>query len=516
LAVKFPRASGILLHPTSLPGPFGIGDLGSEAYRFVRFLKKSGQQLWQMLPLAPTGYGNSPYQTYSAFAGSPLLLSLEQLREEGLLSASDLQDIPAFPPGRVDYDAVKNFKWPLLWKAFGNFRSAAPGERRDELEAFTQRHAAWLGDYAIFMALKEEHGGAGWSQWERNIALRQPEAMAGWKRTLEQRLQFHIFLQYEFFRQWNSLKANCRRQGIRLFGDIPIFVAHDSADVWAHPELFYLDETGNPTVVAGVPPDYFSETGQLWGNPLYRWDVMAASGYAWWIQRLQATRELVDIIRLDHFRGFEAYWEVPAGDPTAVNGRWVKGPGSAFFEALHHALGDLPIVVEDLGLITAEVRALQECLGLPGMRVLQFAFGGDPRTNEHYPHNYSRDCVVYTGTHDNNTSFGWFREIEAPESAVSQQQMRAERTMALKYMGSDGAQIHWDLIRLALASVADMAVIPLQDVLGLGSKARMNRPGTAQGNWEWRYAAEMLTGELAHRLHQLTEMYGRIAVEDQR
>jgi 4-alpha-glucanotransferase len=516
LAVKFPRTSGILLHPTSLPGPFGIGDLGSEAHRFVRFLKESGQQLWQMLPLGPTGYGNSPYQTYSAFAGSPLLLSLEKLREEGLLSASELKEMPAFPPGRVDYDAVKDFKGPLLWKAFANFRSAAPGGRRDELETFAQRHRTWLDDYAFYMALKEEHSGSAWSQWERNIALRQPDAMAGWKRTLEQRIQFHIFLQYEFFRQWYGLKADCRQQGIWLFGDIPIFVAHDSADVWAHPELFYLDEAGNSTVVAGVPPDYFSETGQLWGNPLYRWDVMAASGYAWWIQRLRAARELVDIIRLDHFRGFEAYWEVPAGDPTAVNGRWVKGPGTAFFEALQHALGELPIVVEDLGLITAEVRALRECLGLPGMRVLQFAFGGDPHTNEHYPHNYSRDCVVYTGTHDNNTSLGWFREIEAPVSSVSPQQMRAERAMALKYMGSDGARLHWDLIRLALASVADMAVIPLQDVLGLGSEARMNRPGTAQGNWEWRYAADMLTDEVAHRLRQLAEIYGRMAVEDQR
>jgi 4-alpha-glucanotransferase len=286
-------------------------------------------------------------------------------------------------------------------------------------------------------------------------------------------------------------------------------VAHDSADVWAHPELFYLDEAGKPTVVAGVPPDYFSNTGQLWGNPLYRWDVMAASGYAWWIQRMQAMREMVDIIRLDHFRGFEAYWEVPAGDLTAVNGRWVKGPGTAFFEALHQALGDLPIVVEDLGLITDEVRALRQCLGLPGMRVLQFAFGGDPRTSEHYPHNYSHDCVAYTGTHDNNTSLGWFREIEAPESTVSRDQSWAERAMALKYLGSDGAQIHWDLIRLALASVADMAVVPLQDVLGLGSEARMNRPGEEEGNWRWRLRRGQLTDELARRLREATVRAGR-------
>jgi 4-alpha-glucanotransferase len=312
------------------------------------------------------------------------------------------------------------------------------------------------------------------------------------------------------------LKAACHQHGIQLFGDVPIFVAHNSADVWAHPELFHLDEAGNPAVVAGVPPDYFSRTGQLWGNPLYRWEAMAASGYAWWIQRLRTMREMVDIVRLDHFRGFEAYWEVPAADDTAINGRWVEGPGAAFFEALHEALGDLPIVAEDLGLITPEVRALRQRFGLPGMRVLQFGFGGDPRTNEHCPHNHSRDCVVYTGTHDNNTSLGWFHEVEQLENHDSLEPMRAERTAALTYMASmasDGRLIHWDMIRLALASVGKLAIIPLQDVLGLGQEARMNYPGKAEGNWQWRYTADMLTDELADRLRELTAVYGRAPVE---
>jgi 4-alpha-glucanotransferase len=511
--VECSRVSGILLHPTSLPGPFGIGDLGAGAYRFVRFLEKSCQHVWQMLPLGPTGYGNSPYQTYSAFAGNPRLLSLEQLQAEGWLSASDLADVLPFPPQRVDYDAVSAFKGRLLWKAFETFQRTAAGPQRDELAAFTQRQAEWLDDYTLFMALKETHHGAPWIEWERDIALREPAALAGWRKRLAPRSQFHGFLQYQFFRQWQALKAECQRHRIQLFGDVPIFVAHDSADVWAHPELFFLDDAGNPIVIAGVPPDYFSRTGQRWGNPLYRWEVMAASDYAWWFQRLRTMREMVDIIRLDHFRGFEAYWEVPAADDTAINGRWVEGPGAAFFERLHAVLGDLPIVAEDLGLITPEVRALRERFGFPGMRVLQFAFGGDPRTNEHCPHSYTRDCVVYTGTHDNNTSVGWLHEVEQPESPDALKPMQAERAMALKYMASDGRQIHWDMIRLALASVGDLAMIPMQDVLGLGQEARMNYPGKAKGNWEWRYTEDMLTDELAGCLRELTEMYGRVPPE---
>jgi 4-alpha-glucanotransferase len=468
-----------------------------------------------MLPLGPTGYGNSPYQTYSAFAGNPLLLSLEILLEEGWLTSGEVEARPAFPRGQVDYDRVSAWKMPRLWEAFERFVATASGERRDALAQFVERQAAWLDDYALFMALREEHQGAPWTHWERDIALREPQAMQRWRRKLEQRVQFHRFLQYQFFHQWRHLKAACQQQGIQLFGDIPIFIAHDSADVWGHPELFYLDEQGNPTVVAGVPPDYFSKTGQRWGNPLYRWDVMAQSGYAWWIQRLRTTQEMVDIIRLDHFRGFEAYWEVPAYEETAVNGRWVKGPGAAFFEALHTTLGELPIVPEDLGLITPEVRALQARFRLPGTRVLQFAFGGDPRTNEHCPHNYTRDSVVYTGTHDNNTSLGWLHEVDAPQSMEPLEVMQSERARALQYMHANGEEIHWDMIRLALGSVASLAIIPLQDVLGLGNEARMNRPGKPEGNWEWRCDATLLTDEVAQRLRELAEIYGRVPVANQ-
>jgi 4-alpha-glucanotransferase len=513
--VEWLRASGILLHPTSLPGPFGIGDLGAGAYQFVGFLQDSCQHVWQMLPLGPSGYGNSPYQTYSAFAGNHLLLSLETLQAEGLLSASDLTDAPLFPPHRVEYDAVMEFKQRILWKAFETFQCNAALSQRNDLAAFSQRQAEWLDDYTLFMALKEAHGGVAWTEWERAIARRQPVAMTAWRKKLAPRIEFHAFLQYQFFRQWQDLRAMCHQHGIQLFGDVPIFIAHNSADVWAHPELFYLDAAGNPTVVAGVPPDYFSRTGQRWGNPLYRWQAMAASGYAWWIQRLRTVREMVDLIRLDHFRGFEAYWEVPAAEGTAIKGRWVKGPGAALFEALHEALGELPIIAEDLGLITPTVRALRERFRLPGMRVLQFGFGGDPRTNEHCPHNYTRDCVVYTGTHDNNTSLGWFQEIERPENAAALDQMKAERTMALNYMAAGGSQVHWDMIRLVLSSVGNIAIIPLQDVLGLGQEARLNTPGTAQGNWEWRYTADMLTDELASRLRKLTELYGRIPSGDE-
>ena len=509
------RGSGILLHPTSLPGPFGIGDLGAGADQFVGFLQDSGQHVWQMLPLGPTGFGNSPYQTYSAFAGNPLLLSLETLQAEGLLSTHELRNAPPFPPHRVDYDAVSDFKQRLLWKAFETFQRTAAQPQCDELAAFTQQQAEWLDDYTLFMALRETHHGASWTEWPPDIARRDPVAVARWRNKLAPRVEFHAFLQYQFFRQWQSLKAECHQHGIQLFGDVPIFIAHDSADVWAHPELFYLNKAGYPTVVAGVPPDYFSRTGQRWGNPLYRWEVMAASGYAWWIQRLRTMRQMVDILRLDHFRGFEAYWEVPAADDTAINGRWVLGPGADFFEALRAALGDLPIVAEDLGLITPEVRALRERCRLPGMRVLQFGFGGDPRTNEHCPHNYTHDCVVYTGTHDNNTSLGWLHEVELDENQDGLESMHAERSAALKYMASDGREVHWDMIRLALASVGNLAIIPLQDVLGLEQEARMNFPGKPVGNWQWRYTADLLTEELAARLRELTEIYGRLPLEGQ-
>ena len=509
------RASGILLHPTSLPGPFGIGDLGAGAYQFVRFLQDSCQHVWQLLPLGPTGYGNSPYQTFSAFAGNHLLLSLETLQAEGLLSANDLTDAPPFPLHRVEYDAVSDFKQGMLWKAFETFQRTATLSQRDDLAAFSQRQAEWLDDYTLFMALKEAHGGVSWTEWERAIARREPAAMTRWRKKLAPRIEFHTFLQYQFFRQWQNLKANATTMASSSSATCPFSSRTIAPTSGRIPSCSISMLLATRLVVAGVPPDYFSRTGQRWGNPLYRWDVMRASGYAWWIQRLRTMREMVDLIRLDHFRGFEAYWEVPASEDTAINGRWVKGPGAAFFEALHEALGELPMVAEDLGLITPEVRALRKRFRLPGMRVLQFGFGGDPRTNEHCPHNYTRDCVVYTGTHDNNTSLGWLHEVEQLASGDGLEPMQAERTAALKYMASDGQEVHWDMIRLALASVGNLAIVPLQDVLGLGEEARMNYPGRPEGNWQWRYAADLLTAERAGRLRELTEIYGRVPLQGQ-
>lgn len=502
--MAFPRSSGILLHPTSLPGRFGIGDLGPEAYCFVDFLVETYQQLWQVLPLGPTGYGDSPYQCFSAFAGNPLLVSPEILIEDGLLPPSAVNSVPSFPEDNVDYGSVIEFKKSLLRKAFENFEAQASQVQEEEFNVFCQQNGFWLDDFALFMSLKDAHNGAAWTTWAPDIASRQPEAMSQWTQTLAEYIRAHKYFQWLFFSQWWALRKYANERGIRIIGDVPIFVAHDSADVWAHPELFYLDEQGKPTVVAGVPPDYFSATGQLWGNPLYRWDVMAQDGYTWWIERVRATLSMVDIIRLDHFRGFEAYWEVPGTEDTAVHGRWVKGPGAALFEAIQSALGQLPIIAEDLGVITPPVVALRERFGFPGMKILQFAFAtGVAKMDK--PYLYPRNCVVYTGTHDNDTAIGWFTGSSTPE----------ERENALKYLGTDGHEFHWDLIRLALSSVADVAIIPLQDVLGLGTEARMNYPSRASGNWRWRFRRQMLTDEIRHRLREMTEVYGRApAVED--
>jgi 4-alpha-glucanotransferase len=507
--VKFPRSSGILLHPTSLAGQLGIGDFGAEAFCFVDFLADTGQRLWQVLPLGPTGYGDSPYQCFSAFAGNPLLINLENLRQEGVLSAADLEGGPSFPNHEVDYGAVIEFRMPLLKKAFENFKTKASAEDRNEFEAFCQKNASWLEDYALFMAVKEAHGGAVWNHWEPAIAARQPAAISQWSEKLGDEIQSRKYWQHQFFKQWSALKQYCHRQGVRVMGDIPIFVAHDSADVWAHPELFELDTQGNPTVVAGVPPDYFSANGQLWGNPLYRWNRLARTGYAWWIERFRATLAMVDIVRLDHFRGFEAYWEVPATETTAINGRWVKGPGAKFFQAIQEALGELPIVAENLGMITPEVERLREQFGFPGMMVLQFAFATDLQASDFLPHNYPRTCVVYTGTHDNDTTVGWWTSAGVDDSTRSQEEVRKEREFALKYLASDGREINWAFIRSILASVADIAIIPLQDILGLGSEARMNLPARPDGNWRWRYVPEMLTDEIRERLRTLTRIYGR-------
>jgi 4-alpha-glucanotransferase len=505
--VSFPRASGILLHPTSLPGSFGIGDLGDEAYAFIDFLAASAQRLWQVLPLGPTGYGDSPYQCFSAFAGNTLLVSPRRLIQIGLLSAEDLGSAPRFRPGRVDFGQVITFKQALLEKAYASYKRDDAG-LNGEFNSFCSEAAWWLEDYAMFRALKDAHGGVAWTEWEPRFASREAAAMAAARETLRDRIEAEKFFQFLFSKQWSELKAYCRNRGISIVGDAPIFVALDSADVWTHPELFKLDGERRPIVVAGVPPDYFSKTGQLWGNPIYDWEAMRATGFRWWINRLRATLQTVDLLRIDHFRGFAACWEVPGRDETAERGQWVQVPGRELFTVLGNTLGELAIIAEDLGVITPDVEALRDDFGFPGMRVLQFAFRGDSKTID-LPHNYIRNCVVYTGTHDNDTTVGWLRSKPGRGSTRDASQIESERAYCLRYLNSDGSQIHWDLIRAAWASVANTAVAPLQDVLGLDSRARMNLPASQRGNWQWRFRAGALTRKLSDRLGELTELYGR-------
>jgi 4-alpha-glucanotransferase len=511
--MSFTRASGILLHPTSLPGPTGIGDLGQAAYAFADFLEETGQSLWQVLPLGPTGYGDSPYQCFSAFAGNPILVSLDTLKADGWLSDKDFADAPKFSADHVDYGPVIEFKTKLLTQAHTNFIERASEEDKAEYLKFTEQTAWWLDDYAVYRAIKDEHGGQEWTKWEPYLRDREDKAMHFFRENHALAISRHKFWQYLFFKQWLAVAHYANGIGIKNIGDAPIFVAHDSADVWANRELFSLDDEGLPTEVAGVPPDYFSETGQLWGNPLYRWDVMAQDGYAWWLKRIRATLAMVDLVRLDHFRGFEKYWAVPAGETTAVNGQWKPGPGADLFKAIQKAFADadgpLPIIAEDLGLITPEVEKLRDEFDLPGMRILQFAFGTDPQADEFKPYNFKPNTVVYTGTHDNDTTVGWFTSQDAGASTRSQEEVNEEREFVLKYLGSDGKEVHWDFIRLAESSVANTAIIPLQDVLGLGSEARMNTPARESGNWGWRYRAEQLTPEVRARLAELTEIYGR-------
>lgn len=508
-----PRSSGLLLHPTSLPGRFGIGELGEEARSFADFLQGAGQGLWQVLPLGPTGYGDSPYQCFSAFAGNPLLVSLERLARDGWLTHGDLKKAPDFPADRVDYGAVIDFKRPLLARAFDRFDKKAPASERDAFQAFREAQADWLEDFALFMALKSARGGASWHTWDEGLVTRQPDALARAREEHGREVRAIEFVQYLFFQQWGEIRGYCHDRGIRIVGDLPIFVAHDSADVWAHPELFYLAADGSPAFVAGVPPDYFSATGQLWGNPLYRWDVLAKTGYQWWIDRFRATLSMVDVVRLDHFRGFEAYWEVPGKATTAVDGRWVKGPGEEFFEALQGALGPLPIIAENLGVITPEVEALRERFAWPGMAILQFAFGSDDAADSFKPHNYPRNRAVYTGTHDNDTILGWWN-AGVGDTTRSQADVDAEKAFCKRYLATDGREIHWDFIRAVLMSVAETAVVPLQDVLGVGAEGRMNLPGRAAGNWIWRYRADALTDALRDRLDDLARMYGRAPLGD--
>jgi 4-alpha-glucanotransferase len=506
--VSFPRSSGILLHPTSLPGRFGVGDLGDEAYRFVDFLSASNQSLWQVLPLGPTGYGDSPYQCFSAFAGNTLLISPERLVHDGLLSAEDLALAPAFDEEKVDFGNVINFKNALFKKAFERFRQMTNASLREDFEQFSQRASSWLDDYALYRALKDAQGGKAWNEWETQLARREKAALAQAREHLREEVEAQKFYQFLFFKQWAALKAYCREHQVKLVGDIPIFVARDSADVWMNPDQFKLDEAGNPLVVAGVPPDYFSTTGQLWGNPIYNWDRMLADGFRWWIERVRATLEIFDIVRIDHFRGFAASWEIPGKDKTAEHGRWVNVPGRELFTAIKQALGDLPIIAEDLGVITPDVEALRDDFGLPGMRILQFAFGGDTK-NKDLPHNYVHNSVVYTGTHDNDTTVGWFTSVVGAGSTRNMEQIERERNFSLDYLNSDGHEIHWDFIRAVLASVSDTAIIPLQDLLGLDTEARINLPNSTTGNWAWRYKTDALAFEVRERLKRLTQIYGR-------
>ena len=508
--MKFPRSSGILLHFTSLPGRFGIGDFGPCAFEFADFLADSGQKLWQVLPINPTGYGDSPYQCFSAFAGNPLLISLERLADQGLLQGADLANVPAFPDSSVDYGSVITYKMPILRLAAQVFFADASRSDRAAFERFCERSSSWLDDYALFMAVKDAHHGIIFTSWDPDIRRRDPNALRDWSGKLAPEIQAYKYWQFEFFRQWDQIKTYCQERAIRFMGDIPIYVAHDSADVWAHPDLFYLDEHGSPTVVSGVPPDYFSATGQLWGNPIYRWDVLAANGYKWWIERFRASLALFDMVRLDHFRGFESYWEVPGRETTAINGRWVKGPGENFLSALQNAFGGLPIVAENLGVITPPVEKLRHQFGLPGMSLLQFAFGTDPQGPSFRPHNYSRDLVAYTGGHDNDTTVGWWNSSAGADSTRTSEDVRKEHDFARAYLNfHDDAEINWVMIRAVLASVADIAIVPLQDVLGLGTEARMNLPGRVSGNWKWRYRPGALNKDLSARLRSLAMLYDR-------
>jgi len=501
--MRFPRRSGILLHPTSLPGRYGIGDLGNEAYRFVDFLATSGQSYWQVLPLSPTGYADSPYQTLSAFAGNPMLISLEKLVGIGHLSGADLENAPAFPVDWVDFGPVIRYKTGRLDRAFASFRTDVPASQRTAFARFCSAQAFWLDDFALFMALKEAHGLRPWHEWEPELVTRQPGALDHWRASLADGIENQKYRQWQFFEQWLAVKRYANERGIRIIGDIPIFVSMDSADVWANTHLFHFDENLRPTVVSGVPPDYFSKTGQLWGHPLYRWEVMAQEGYAWWIDRFRMAFTQADVVRIDHFRGFYNYWEVPADAETAIHGRWLYGPGADLFHAVTTALGDVAIIAEDLGDFNEESRAgvdaLQAEFRYPGMKVLQFAFGSGPN-DPFLPHNFARDCIAYTGTHDNDTTVGWY-QVTSTE---------AERDYARRYLGADGSDIAWDMIRLAWASIANTAIITAQDLLSLGHEHRMNTPGTVGApNWCWRLSPGALTDAVVARLLGLTEVYGR-------
>ena len=499
--MKFNRSGGILLHPTSLPGPYGIGDLGPQAYRFVDWLASTGCKLWQVLPLGPTGYGDSPYQCFSAFAGNPYLISFDGLIEDGLLTQDDFAHMPTFNASRVDFGLLIPWKLHLLGRAFDNFKFISGGPFWDEYLSFYAENSSWLDDYSLFMSIKETNGGGAWNEWSEDLRKRKKSALDKARKEYAESILRYSFYQFIFFRQWNKLRAYVNERDIKIIGDIPIFIAYDSADAWSNQKLFFLGDDSLPTVVAGVPPDYFSATGQLWGNPLYRWNVHKKTGYAWWLERFRSVLKLVDIVRVDHFRGFAGYWEVPFGQPTAEHGRWVKGPGNDFFKSMNEGLlegsnSELPIIAEDLGVITQDVVALRDEFNLPGMKILQFGF--DKAENPFLPHNYVSNCVAYTGTHDNDTALGWY--ATAPEH---------EKDFARRYLRMDGSDFAWNLIRTIWSSVAVYAVTPMQDALSLGTEARMNFPSKLGGNWEWRMSEQDMSPHLAGRLKELNDLYLR-------
>ncbi len=507
--MNFPRASGVLLHPTSLPSNYGVGDLGANAYKFVDFLERAKQTYWQVLPLGPTGYGDSPYQCFSAFAGNANMIAPELLVEDGFLTNDQINQKPDFPETRVDFGKLYDWKNWILGLAFENFKQTTSVDLRGKFETFCQNEAYWLDDYALFRAVKKSQDQKLWLEWDAPLRLRDENALNEARENLRDDIQAQKLQQWLFFRQWNDVKSYANEKNIKIVGDVPIFISLDSSDVWCNPQEFKLDAKNRPLVVAGVPPDYFSATGQLWGNPIYNWDTMREVGFKWWIARVKATLQTVDIVRVDHFRGFAAAWEVPGKDKTAVNGKWVNVPGKELFNALENAIGDLPFWAEDLGVITPDVEELRDSFGFPGMRILQFAFGGDPK-NHDLPHNYINNSVAYTGTHDNDTTVGWFNSGAGKGSTRDDSQIRREHDFCLNYLDSNGDEINWDFIRTVWSSVSASAVAPMQDLLGLGNDARMNLPASTIGNWNWRCRESDFLDEIAERLRNLTEIYGRV------
>lgn len=495
------RASGVLLHPTSLPGPYGIGDIGPSAHKFAEFLSSASQAWWQMLPVGPAGFADSPYAALSAFAGNHLMISPELLVKEGWVSDSDCAPYGGNPEC-VDYGNVISSKTGIIKRAMTGFYEKTGKKGRDDFAGFCSINWTWLDDYALFMSLKEESGGKPWTAWSQELRRRDKGALEEARKRLANEIRFWKFTQFCFGGQWEQLRARCRELGIAILGDMPIFVNHDSSDVWARPDIFRLDGEGNPESVAGVPPDYFSKDGQWWGNPLYRWDVMRTDGYSWWADRFKRTFSLFDAVRIDHFIGFSRYWAIPASCGSAKDGHYEEGPGAHFFEAVREQLGSLPLLAEDLGIVTPEVTALREKFGFPGMRVLQFAFGGD-ESNPYLPKNCSENSFIYTGTHDNDTTVGWFKGTEGKGSTRSQEQVARERNAFLALVGGGTGEPHWDLMKLAMETVCRVSVFPAQDLLGLGSNARMNVPGINDGNWQWRLREGALGSEITSRLKKL-------------